>query len=115
MESSERMGTDRTVYILYGLELEPLVLVRVCPSGCPGLHVAQHGFEALHAGCVGVGQLVGQAAVQAEGLELQPDEAKSVLVNQDEQTGRALRAGEAVTCDQAGPIETWKRGTKENN
>lgn len=79
--------------------------VRVCGaarwgvSRGPRLHVAQHGLEALHVWGVGVGQLVRQATVKAERLQLQPDEAKTVLVKQHKQSRGALRTGEAVSCD----------------
>lgn len=75
-------------------------------SGCPWLHVAEHGLEALHAGGLSVAQLVGQPTVQTEGLELQPNEAKAVVIEQHEQTRRALWTREAVAGDQACSIKT---------
>lgn len=69
------------------------------------MHVAQHGLEALHVWGVSVGQLVRQATVKAEGLQLQPDEAKAVPVKEHEQAWGALGTGEAVSCDQTRPIE----------
>ncbi len=75
-------------------------------SGCPWLHVAEHGLEALHAGGLSVAQLVGQTTVQTEGLELQPNEAKAVVIEQHEQTRRALWTREAVASDQACSIKT---------
>lgn len=75
-------------------------------SGRPGLHVAEHVLEALHAGSLSVGQLIGQPAVETEGLELQPDEAEAIVIKQDEQTRRSLWTREAVTCDQAGSVKT---------
>lgn len=71
----------------------------------PRLHVAQHGLEALHIGGVSVSQLVRQATVKAERLQLQPDEAKTVLVKEHKQPRGAFRTGEAVSCDQTRPIE----------
>lgn len=65
----------------------------------PRLHVAQHGLEALHVWGVSVSQLVRQATVKAERLQLQPDEAKTVLVKEHKQPWGALRTGEAMSCD----------------
>lgn len=53
-----------------------------------------------------MGQLIRQAAVEAKGFQLQPDEAETVVVKQDEQTRCALRACEAVAGYQAGSIKT---------
>ncbi len=51
-------------------------------------------------------QLVCQTTVQTEGLELQPNEAKAVVIEQHEQTRRALWTREAVASDQACSIKT---------
>lgn len=75
------------------------------PSGCPGLHVVQHGLKALHGGGVCVGQAVRQSAVKAERFELQPDETKTVLIKQNEEARGALWTRESVTGNQARPIE----------
>lgn len=42
--------------------------LKACRSGCPGLHVVQHGLKAIHVWGVSVGQIVRQATVQAERL-----------------------------------------------
>lgn len=65
----------------------------------PRLHVAQHGLETLHVWGVSVAKLVRQTTVQAERLQLQPDEAKTVLVKQHKQPRSALWTREAVSCD----------------
>ena len=74
-------------------------------SGGPGLHVVQHGLKSPHVRGVGVGQLVREATVQTERLQLQPDETKAVLIKQDKEPRGALGAREAVSRDQACPIE----------
>ncbi len=74
-------------------------------SGCPGLHVAQHGLKTLHVWGVSVGQVVRQATVQAERLQLQPDETKAVLIEQHKEPRGALWTCKAVPSDQACPIE----------
>lgn len=51
-------------------------------------------------------QWVCQAAIQTKGLELQPDEAEAVVVEEDEQAWRALRTGEAVSRYEACPVKT---------
>lgn len=74
-------------------------------SGCPRLHVAEHGLEALHVWGVCVGQLVCQAAVQTERLQLQPDETEAVLVKQHEEPRGALWTCKAMPGDQTSSIE----------
>lgn len=51
-------------------------------------------------------QLVCQAAVQAERLQLQPDEPETVIVKKDEQARGALWTREAMTRYQPCSIET---------
>lgn len=51
-------------------------------------------------------QLVCQAAVQAERLQLQPDEPETVVVKKDEQARGALRTREAMTRYQPCSVET---------
>lgn len=65
-------------------------------SGCPGLHVAQHGLKPLHARGMSVGQLVRQATVQTERLQFEPDETKTVLIEQHEEPRGALRTCKAM-------------------
>lgn len=74
-------------------------------SGCPGLHVAQHGLKSLHVWGVSVGQVVRQATVQTERLQLKPDETKTVLIKQHKEPRGALRTGEAMPSNQACPVE----------
>lgn len=74
-------------------------------SGCPGLHVAQHGLKSLHSWGMSVGQVVCQATVKTERLQLQPDEAKTVLIKQHKEPWGALWTCKAVPSDQACPIE----------
>jgi len=64
---------------------------------------------------VRVAQLVGQSAVHAERLELQPDEAESVGVEEHEEAGRALGAGEAVARDLPRPVEAGDHKTRTSN
>lgn len=51
-------------------------------------------------------QLVCQAAVQAERLQLQPDEPEAIIVKKDEQAWGALRAREAMTRYKTCSIKT---------
>lgn len=51
-------------------------------------------------------QLVCQATVQAERLQLQPDEPEAVIVKKDEQARGALRTREAMPRYQTCSIET---------
>lgn len=74
-------------------------------SGCPGLHVLQHGLKPLHVWGVSVGQMVRQAAVQTERLQLQPDETKTVLIKQHKEPWGALWTCKAMPSNQACAIE----------
>lgn len=49
------------------------------------------------------------AAVEAEGFELQPDETKAIVVEQDEHTRRPLGAGEAMASNEPCPVKTARR------
>ena len=64
---------------------------------------------------MGVAQPVRQSAVHAEGLQLQPDEAEAVFVEEHEEPGRSLWAGEAVAGDLPCPVEAEsKKGSRES-
>lgn len=76
------------------------------PSGGEGLDVLEHFLEGLWGRGVRIPEGSLDPAVQAEGLQLQPDEPKAILVEQDEDPGGALGAGEAVAGDEARAVET---------
>lgn len=52
-----------------------------------------------------MGQLVRQSAIQAEGLQVQPDEAEAVLIKQHKQPRGSLGTGETMPGNQARPVE----------
>lgn len=74
-------------------------------SGCPWLHVVQHGLKSLHIWGMSVGQAVSEATVKAEWLQLQPDETKAVLIKQHKEPWGAFWTGKTVSSYQACPIE----------
>lgn len=82
------------------------------PSGHQQLNVLQHFIKCLAGGrvCILEGHL--DPAVEAEGLQLQPDEAKAVVIKQDKNPGRLLRTGEAMASDESRPIEAGEQRRK---
>lgn len=56
--------------------------------------------------------MVRQPTVQTERLQLQPDEAKAVLVKQHEEPRGALRTREAVPGDQPRTVEAFPTGAR---
>lgn len=76
------------------------------PSSSQELNVLEHLIKGLLGGCLGVLEGDLDAAVEAEGFQLQPDEAEAVVVEQDEHPWRPLGAGEAVASNEACPIKT---------
>lgn len=79
-------------------------------SGGQGLNVLEHLLKGLWGWCIRIPEGGLDPAVQAEGLQLQPDEPEAVVVEQDEDAGGALGAGEAVASDEARAVETEQRG-----
>lgn len=74
-------------------------------SGGEGLNVLQHVLESLRGGRLSMAEGNSDPAIQAERLELQPDEAETVIIEEDEDTWCVLGASEAVASDEAGAIE----------
>lgn len=75
-------------------------------SGGERLDVPEHLVKGLRRRRGGVLEGGLDSAVQAEGLQFQPQKSKAVLIKQDEDSGGALRAGKAVASDEACAIET---------
>lgn len=75
-------------------------------SGGERLDVPEHLVEGLRRGRISVLEGGLDPAVQAEGLQFQPQKAKTVLVEQDEDAGGALGARKAVTSDEACAVKT---------
>lgn len=70
------------------------------------MHVLQHQLKSFSDGGLCILQRVFNSTVEAEGFQVQPDEAEALLIEEDEETRRPLRAGEAVACNQPSTIET---------
>lgn len=80
-------------------------------SGGERLDVPEHLVKGLRRWGIGILESGLDSAVQAEGLQFQPEEPKAVLIKQDEDTGSALGTGKAMARDEACAIET--RETRE--
>lgn len=84
-------------------------------SGGERLDVPKHVVEGLRRWGISVLEGGLDSAVQAEGLEFQPEKPKAVLIKQDEDTRSALRAGEAMAGDEACAVETREtRASRQN-
>lgn len=80
-------------------------------SGGEGLDVPEHLVKGLRRRGIGILEGGLDSAVQAEGLQFQPEEPKAVLIEQDEDAGSALGTGKAMASDEACAVET--RDTRE--
>lgn len=76
------------------------------PSSRQGLNVLEHLLKGLPGRGLGVLEGDLDAAVEAEGFQLQPDEAEAIVVEQHEHARRPLGAGEAVASNQPCPVKT---------
>lgn len=75
-------------------------------SSSQGLNVLEHLIKGLPGRRLGVLEGDLDAAVEAEGFQLQPDETEAVVVEQDEHSRCPLRAGEAMASNEPRPIKT---------
>lgn len=75
-------------------------------SSSQGLNVLEHLVKGLPGRRLGVLEGDLDAAVEAEGFQLQPDEAEAIVVEQDKHPRRPLGAGEAVASDEPRPVKT---------
>lgn len=62
-----------------------------------------------------MGELVCETAVEAERLQLQPDETEAVLVKQHKKPRGALWTREAMPSDQTCPVEAEKERNESCN
>lgn len=83
-------------------------------SSSQGLNVLEHLIKGLPGRCLGVLEGDLDAAVEAEGFQLQPDEAEAVVVEQHKHPRRPLGAGETMASNEPCPVKT-ARGRGENS
>lgn len=90
--------------------MQPLALsIPNHPSSGQRLNVLQHFIKSLPGRRFGILEGDFDPTVETEGLELQPDESKAIVVKENKNTGRSLGAGEAMASDEPRPIETAGR------
>ena len=80
-------------------------------SGGERLDVPEHLIKGLRRWGISILEGGLDSAVQAEGLQFQPEEPKAVLIKQNDDAGSALRTGKAMAGDEACAVET--RDTRE--
>lgn len=84
-------------------------------SGGERLDVPEHLVKGLRRWRVSILEGGLDSAVQAEGLEFQPEKPETVLIEQDEDTRSAFRAGEAMAGDEACAVETREMRESHQN
>lgn len=90
--------------------LQPLALsITNHPSSCQRLNVLQHFIKSLTGRRFSVLEGDLDPAVETEGLQIQPDESKAIIIKEHKNTWRSLRAGEAVASNKPRPIKTARR------
>lgn len=78
-------------------------------SSSQQLNVLQHFIESLSGRRFGVLEGDFDPAVEAEGLQLQPDESKAIVIKENKNTRCSLGAGEAVASNKPRSVKTAGR------
>lgn len=79
------------------------------PSSSQRLNIPQHFIKSLPGRRFGVLKGDLDPAVETEGLQLQPDESKAIVVEENKNTRGSLGAGEAVASNKPRPIKAAGR------